>query len=129
MIRCPNCNREQPNSVITCDCGFNLQAYAEKLEVTQKQQKVVNHPYQVLPVFLVILRILGILSVVGGAVYAFYLFSQEESAWMSIAAFLGGILAGAPYLALSEALTILLQMSEKQDKLILALEKVEKKGK
>ena len=128
MIRCPNCNREHPVSVITCDCGFNLQTYDEKLKAEQQMHDSVTRPYQVLPVLLVVLRLIGILSILGGLIYAFSLYTQEESAWLIAVAIFSGILAGIPYFALSEALTILLHMSEKQDKVILTLEKIEKKG-
>lgn len=128
MIRCPNCNREQPDSVFTCDCGFNLQVYAEKREAERRKHNTVTRPYQVLPILLLVLRLIGILSMLGGLIYGFSLYAQEESAWLMAGAFLGGILAGLPYFALSEALIILLHMSEKQDKMILALEKIEEKG-
>jgi hypothetical protein len=128
MIRCPNCNREHLRSVLTCDCGFDLQTYAEKLEVAQKQHSVATRPYTVLPILLIVLRVMGVLSVLGGSIYALLLYAKEEPAWMIVMALFGGVLAGVPYFALSEALTILLQMSEKQDKLMLVLERVEKKG-
>ncbi|MFT3893385.1 MAG: hypothetical protein QM730_17290 [Anaerolineales bacterium] len=126
MIRCPNCNRSQPESVITCDCGFDLQTYTKKIEIAQKERAVVVRPYQWLPILLFVLRVMGVLSMVGGVFYAFSLISQERSGWMVVAAFFGGILAGIPYFALSEALTILLQMSEKQDKLMIAVNRIEK---
>jgi hypothetical protein len=127
MIRCPNCNRSQPDSVVTCDCGFDLQTYAKKLETAQKERVVVTRPYQRMPVFLLVLRVMGVLSMLGGLLYAISLIAQEQSGWMVTASFFGGILAGVPYFALSEALTILLHMSEKQDRLMLALDRIEKK--
>jgi hypothetical protein len=128
MIRCPNCNRLQPEAVITCDCGFDLQTYTQKLETAHKEHAIVNRPYQWLPILLLILRVTGVLSMLGGVIYAFSLLSQDQSVWMVAAVIFGGILASVPYFALAEALTILLHMSERQDKLILALERMEKKG-
>jgi hypothetical protein len=128
MIRCPNCNRQHPRSVVTCDCGFDLQAYAEKLDAAQKERATESRPYNILPTFLTILRVLGVLSMLGGLIYAVALFLHEDPAWTIFVAFFGGILAGVPYLAISEALTILLHMSEKQDHLMLLLDRVEKKA-
>jgi hypothetical protein len=128
MVRCPDCNRNQSNSVLTCDCGFDLQAYRIKLDTEQKIQNVAERPYVILPILLTVLRGIGVLSMLGGLIYAFSLyFVQEESGWLAIGAFLIGILASVPYFAISEALTILLHTSEKQDRIMFAIERFEER--
>jgi len=126
MIRCPNCNLEHEESVVTCDCGFNLQAYVEKRKAEQQSYEAVARPNQLLPTLLVLLQLVGVISILAGLMYAFALYMQEVSAWLVFAAFLGGILGSISYFALSEALTILLRMSEKQDKMMGALMRIEK---
>lgn len=118
MIRCPNCNREHPNSVVTCDCGFDLQTYTQQLQVKQKEREAVSRPFQMLPILLIALRVIGVLAIVSGAVYAVMAYSKEESIWSSLGIVIVGIFACIPYFALSEALTILLQMSEKQGEIL-----------
>lgn len=127
MIRCPNCNREQPLSVVTCDCGFDLQTYGEKIKAEQQIKDTATRPYQMLPILLIALKLIGALSILGGFIYAFSLFTQDESTWWIAAAFFGGILAAVPYFASSEALTILLDVSKKQDEIKSVLERLESK--
>lgn len=125
MIRCPNCGRTHPRDVVTCDCGFELQPYIEKQEASQKIKENKAFPYQALPVLLVGLRAIGVLMLVSGAIYAFSLYKDGEPFLWVITSIFGGLLAGVPYFVLSEASTILLHMSEKQDKMMQKIEDLE----
>lgn len=121
MIQCPNCNLSHPEGVVICDCGYNLEAYAKQ----HKAQRQASQPYQFLSYLIIILQGGGVLSILAGLVYAMMLSGREVSFMLIVAAFLGGILGSLPYFAFSEALTVLLSMSEKQDKIIRTLDRIE----
>ena len=120
MITCPNCGLKHEASVLTCDCGFNLQTYAEQRAHAARSR------FQLLPNLVFLLQLIGVFSILAGFIYAFALYSQEVSAWLVIAAFIGGILGSIPYFALSEVLSMLENVSEKQDKLMNTLSRMEK---
>lgn len=127
MIRCPNCNREQPYSVITCDCGFNLESYAKKLQAEQRVRDAAERPYQFLPTLPIILHLLGLLSVIAGLVYTISLIVEGDATWLRIGlALFGGILAGIPYFTLSTMLTLQLDMNQRQEQIRSILQRIEK---
>jgi hypothetical protein len=128
MIRCPNCNREQPFSVLTCDCGFDLHTHAQKLQGEQQMRDAAVRPYRFLPTLLIILQVLGVLSLVGGLMYALSLLVQGDATWLTIGlGFLSGILAAIPYFALSMLLTLQLDMNKRQEQIMSTLERIEKR--
>jgi hypothetical protein len=88
-----------------------------------------SQPSQFIPYLIIILQGGGVLSILAGLVYAVILSGREVSFLLIIAAFLGGILGSIPYFALSEALTVLSSMSEKQDKIMRTLDRIETEAK
>lgn len=122
MIQCPNCNLSHPEGVVICDCGYNLETYAKK-------HKAQRHSSDFLPYLIIALQGGGILSILGGLMYAVTLSGRDSSFWLIVAVFLGGVLGGISYFALSTALTVLSSMSKKQDKIIRMLDRIETEGK
>ena len=129
MIRCPNCNLSHPEGVVMCDCGYNLAVYAEKHKAQLKVRGSDSQSYQFIAYLTIILQGAGVLSILAGLVYAMILSGRDVSLLLIIAAFLGGILGSIPYFAFSEALRVLLSISEKQDKLMRTLNRMETEAK
>jgi hypothetical protein len=127
MIQCPNCNLSHPEGVVMCDCGYNLEAYAKKHKA--QLHSSASHPYQFISYLSIILQGIGVLSILAGLVYSVILSVREVSLLLIIAAFVGGILGSIPYFAFSEALTVLLSVSEKQDKIMRTLDRIETEAK
>lgn len=122
MIQCPNCNLSHPEGVVICDCGYNLEAYAKK-------HKAQRHSSDFLPHLIIALQGGGVLSILAGLIYAVTLSGRDSSFLLIVAAFLGGILGGIPYFAFSAALTVLLSISKKQDKIMRTLDRIETEAK
>lgn len=125
MIQCPNCNLSHPEGVVKCDCGYNLEAYTKQ----HKAQRQASQPYQFLSYLIIALQGGGVLSILAGLIYAVTLSGREASFSLIIAAFLGGILGSLPYFAFSAALTVLSSISEKQDKIMRRLDRIETEAK
>ncbi len=125
MIRCPQCNRKQPHSVLTCDCGYDLQTYRQQLAERERVSSHVQRPYQVLPLFEGGLRLLAGLSLLSGLVGAIALYVQEFSIWLVFSAFLGGVALAIPYLAGAESIQLLLDVSERQHEIQQRLDRLE----
>jgi hypothetical protein len=66
--RCPNCNREQRDSVIFCDCGYNLEKYRtehkEKTGWATFFEKLKSHRRWIFALFLAVFLISGSLFLV-----------------------------------------------------------------
>jgi hypothetical protein len=122
MIQCPNCNLSHPEGVVICDCGYNLEAYAKKYKAQRQSSDF-------LPYLIIALQGGGILSILGGLMYAVTLSGREASFLLIVAAFLGGILGSISYFAFSAALTVLSSISKKQDKIIRTLDRIETEAK
>jgi len=125
MIRCPQCNRKQPLSVLTCDCGYDLQTYRQQLAERERVSSHVQRPYQVLPLLQSGLRLLAGLSLLSGLVGAIALYVQEFSIWLVFSAFLGGVALTIPYLAGAESIQLLLDVSERQHEIQQRLDRLE----
>jgi hypothetical protein len=129
MIRCPNCNLSHPEGVLRCDCGYNLETYAEKHKAQLQVRSSASQPYQFISYLIIALQGGGVLSILAGLIYAVTLSGRESSFLLIFAAFLGGILGGITYFAFSEALTVLLSISNKQDKIMRTLDRIETEAK
>ena len=79
-----------------------------------------------MPILRLALRLIGFLSILGGMIYAVLLFLQANSAGSVFAAFLGGFVMSIPYFSAGKAITTLINMSDRQDKLRSMLEKIER---
>ena len=79
-----------------------------------------------MPILRLALRLIGFLSILGGMIYAVLLFLQENPAGSVFAAFLGGFVMSIPYFSAGKAITTLINMSDRQDKLRSMLEKIER---
>jgi hypothetical protein len=127
MIQCPNCNLSHPEGVVTCDCGYNLETYSKKHKAQLHSGD--SRSYQFLSYLIIALQGGGVLSILAGLIYALTLSGREASFLLIVAAFLGGILSGISYFAFSAALTVLLSVSEKQDKIMRTLDRIETEAK
>lgn len=125
MIRCPQCNRKQPFSVLTCDCGCDLQSYRQQLAERERVSSHIQRPYQTLPLLQGGLRLLAGFSLLSGLVGAIALYVQEFPIWLAFSAFLGGAALTIPYLAGAESIQILLDVSERQQEIQQRLDRLE----
>lgn len=126
MICCPKCSRRHPDSVITCDCGYDLQTHRQQLKVEERSYQRVARPFQWLPVLQVLLRVTGVLCLMGGGIGAIALWSAEASVWQIVLSLLAGGLVAVPYFAAAETMTILLTMSAQQPNLQQVLRRIER---
>jgi hypothetical protein len=129
MIQCPNCNLSHPEGVVRCDCGYNLEGYAEKHKAQRQSRSSDSQAYQFLSYLIIALQGGGILSILAGLIYAVTLSGREAPFLLIVAAFLGGILGSITYFAFSAALTVLSSISKKQDKIIRTLDRIETEAK
>ncbi len=128
MIRCPKCNREQSYSVVTCDCGVDLKPSPLQVNEQERLRETSSKPYNLTSILRVVLRLIGFLSIVGGVIYSVFLFVQGNSAWSIFVTFIGGFVMSIPYFSAGKAITILINMSSRQDKLISILERIEREN-
>ncbi|HSD84164.1 MAG TPA: hypothetical protein VLG46_09910 [Anaerolineae bacterium] len=126
MIRCPQCGRRHPDTVITCDCGYDLQAHRQQLKIEKQSYQMVAHPFQWLPILQVLLQVMGVLCLIGGGIGAIALWSDEASFWQVILTLLAGGLIAVPYFASAEAINVLLSLSAQQPDLQRALRRIER---
>ena len=126
MLRCPQCGRSHPDSVITCDCGYDLQTHRRQLKVEERSYRVVNRPYQWLPILQVLLYVIGALCLIGGGIGALALWSDGASFGQVILSLLAGGLVAVPYFAAAETISVLLSVSEQQPALQQALRRIER---
>lgn len=126
MIRCPQCGRRHPDSVITCDCGYDLQTHRRQLKIEERSYHSVARPYQWLPILQALLRVMGVLCLIGGGIGALAVWSDEASVWQVLLTLLAGGLIAVPYFAAAETIAILLAVSAQQPDLQQALRRIER---
>ena len=126
MLRCPQCGRRHPESVITCDCGYDLQTHRRQLKLEERSYHSVARPYQWLPILQVLLYVTGVLCLIGGGIGAMALWSDEASFWQVLLTLLAGGLVAVPYFAAAETISVLLAVSDQQPDLQQTLRRIER---
>jgi hypothetical protein len=128
MTRCPNCKRKQPNSVVICDCGYDLEKYRTELKEKHVQSEATSHPYQWLPLFRIILRLTGVIALISGIIYSFTLYANEEGFALVLASLAATLIATIPSLAFAEAISVLLDLRIRTDEILARLEHMENRS-
>jgi hypothetical protein len=125
MIRCPKCGRRQPASVISCDCGYDLQPYRRQLQTAALAYHAAARPYRWLPIFQILLRLMGAVCLAGGAVGAILLLADKVDFWQVVLALVAASIIAVPYFASAEVITVLLTVSAQQPNLQQLLQRIE----
>jgi hypothetical protein len=125
MIHCPRCGRTHPDSVITCDCGYDLQAYQLQHHRDARTYQLMSQPYRWLPAFQVLLRVMGVLCVIGGAVGVIVQVADRAAVWPIALTLVAAVIVAVPYFAAAEAIAVLLNLSEQQPDFQQTLRRIE----
>ncbi len=125
MTRCPKCNRMHPDTVAVCDCGQDLEAYRRQLQQEAAAYQAASQPYAWLPIFRMVLRILGVFCLLGGVGSAILLLRDAESLWPPLLAIASAFIIAVPYFAFAEAISLLLAISTQQGEIQAALRQIE----
>lgn len=126
MIRCPQCGRSHPDTVITCDCGYDLQTHRRQLKVEERSYRMAERPRQWLPALQVLLQVMGVLCLISGGIGALALWADEASVWQVLLILLAGGFVAVPYFAAAGTIAVLLTVSAQQPDLQQALRRIER---
>ncbi len=125
MIHCPQCGRSHPDTVITCDCGYDLQAYQLRQRHAARAYHGVSRPFRWLPVFQVLLSTLGTVCLIGGVVGALIQIADQAAVWPIVLTLAAALIVAVPYFAAAEAIAVLLKLSDQQPNLQQTLRRIE----
>jgi len=124
-IRCPQCGLEHADTVVSCDCGYDLENYQRLRRESDQARGAASRPCRFLPMLRILLRLLAGICLVGGVIAAGWLF-LDESVGAALGALAATVLVVIPYLAAAEAITLLLGVAVQQEDILEALGRVEK---
>ncbi len=114
MIRCPQCNRSQPDTVAICDCGYDLETYRQQLKKEARLRQAASRPYRWLAGFRALLWAMGVLTIAGGVIGAIVLAPEEDDLWRPLLLAASSFIFAVPYFAFAEAIALLLALNARQ---------------
>ncbi|HEY88578.1 MAG TPA: hypothetical protein G4N98_02435 [Thermoflexia bacterium] len=124
MIQCPKCNRKQPQTVIICDCGYDLKKYRDEQEEIRKKQKFAARPYRWLPIFRGILRLAGGFTLITGTISTYVFISNGESYGLMLTNLTITIIACIALFAYAEVISVLLDLNVQNKDILSKLEHI-----